>query len=129
MRRYDNLASESPTTVAFDDVILDDAAIRETELLRARRSLPYLRDRIGNEGMRTVLDDDHRAVNKQVLSWLDRSDGRWRSGSLLLRGPRPPVGRFRAWFSGNPARRNGLVFAAAHPEMAGHGVAAVEEQQ
>ena len=66
---YNNISPQSLVQVSFSGdgvtagTMLDDNDIRDMELVRSRRALAYLKDRIGNDGMRRLLADDLNAAS------------------------------------------------------------------
>lgn len=112
----DTPAFEAAPVVEFGGAHLDEADIRDLELIRSRRSLAYLKDRIGNDAMLELLADDLDAAATKVTGWLDASDGRWRSDSLTMTVPGPAAEAFHAWFMGNMKRGNETLFRAGHPD-------------
>jgi len=68
----------------LSDGALDDRAIRDEELARARHAFAYLKDRIGNSGMRELLATDIASTTAQAREWVERSRGRWRTGQVEL---------------------------------------------
>lgn len=102
--------------VDFTGIHLSEADIREMELIRSRRSLAYLKDRIGNDAMLELLADDVKEAAAHVRQWLDESAGRWQSDSLTMTVDGPTAAYFHAWFMGNMKRRNEALFRAGHPD-------------
>ena len=113
---YNDIDPRGPVRASFDGASLTDADVRDLELLRARRSLAYLKDRIGNDGMRELLKADLDAATAQNAAWVEQSGGAWRSGALTMRVPGPGAANFHDWFMGNMKRRNEPVFRAGHPD-------------
>jgi hypothetical protein len=80
----------------IDGRALDNAAIRDIE--RARGALAYLKNRIGNTAMRTLLKDDLARTQARNRAWVEASSGRWKAGSVEFVVPGPGAGAFHAWF-------------------------------
>ena len=97
-------------------VELDDAAIRAGELARARHALSYLKDKIGNARMRDLLAEDVARTTADARDWVERSDGRWRTGQVELIVPGPPAEVFHRWYEQAMAERREPVLRAGHPE-------------
>lgn len=113
---YNDIDHRSGVRAGLNGVALNEDDIRGMELLRARRSLAYLKDVIGNDTMRTLLADDLDAATRQTAEWVERSAGAWRSGALTMRVPGPDAVSFHHWFMGNMKLRNEPVFRAGHPD-------------
>lgn len=111
----DTPAVAAAPVVEFAGAHLDEADIRDLELIRSRRSLAYLKDRIGNDAMLDLLASDLAAAATQVTRWLDASEGRWRSDSLTMTVPGPTAQSFHDWFMGNMKRGNESLFRAGPP--------------
>ncbi len=71
---------EFRAVAAIGDERLDDRAIRDAELERARHALAYLKGKLGNDAMRRLLDDDLRAMAAQVRGWVDASGAHGKAG-------------------------------------------------
>lgn len=108
--------TDGGTVVDFTGVHLSDADIRDMELIRSRRSLAYLKDRIGNDAMQELLADDLSESTARVQRWLEESAGSWQSDSLTMTVEGPSAKYFHAWFMGNMKRRNEGLFRAGHPD-------------
>ena len=101
---------------SLDGERFDDQAIRAEELARARQALAYLKERIGNSGMRDLLTRDIDAMTKRVRGWVEASGGRWRTGVTELVVPGPPAADFHLWYERAMAERREPVLRAGHPE-------------
>ena len=90
--------------------------IRDTELERARHALTYLKQKIGTEAMRELLQDDLAAMTDQVRGWVEASDGAWQTGSvdLIVPGPRAEV--FHAWYTRAITNSRERELREGHPE-------------
>jgi hypothetical protein len=113
---YNEGPPASIVTVSMDAHVLTDADVRDMELVRSRRALAYLKDKIGNERMLELLASDLDEATRQVAGWVEESNGRWQSGALLLRTAGPGADTFHDWFMGNMARQNEPIFRAGHPD-------------
>lgn len=119
---YNDISRQSPVQVSFSgdglsaSSVLDDNDIRDMELVRSRRALAYLKDRIGNDGMRQLLANDLNAASEQTEQWLHQSEGRWHSAALIMTAPGPPAAYFHDWFMGNMKQRHEPLFRAGHPD-------------
>lgn len=125
--RKQSLASGSIEAVVSDDRGFETVAtaeaerfahadIRDHELVRARRALAYLKARIGDHGMRTLVAADLAAMTEVVRGWVEASGGRWRSGSVTLRLPGPGAVAFRDWYTWVVAQGRSNMMRAGHPE-------------
>lgn len=101
---------------SIDGERLDARSIRDEELARGRHALAYLKERIGNEGMRDLLARDIDATTRQVRAWVEASAGRWRTGVTELTVPGPPAATFHRWYERAMAERREAVLRAGHPE-------------
>ncbi len=95
---------------------LDNHAIRDLELTRARLALAYLKSKIGNEGMQALLKDDLDRTMARTWEWVEASAGEWKSGSVGLVVPGPGAKAFHAWFMDAMKRDRQRELRAAHPE-------------
>ena len=101
---------------SLDGERFDDRAIHVEELARARHALAYLKERIGNSGMRDLLAHDIDATTKRVRGWVETSGGRWRTGVTELLVPGPPAADFHRWYQRAMAERREPTLRAGHPE-------------
>lgn len=83
----DTPRSEASATVDFAGMHLSDADIREMELIRSRRPLAYLKDRIGNEATLELLADD---LGKSTARAWDKEYPLETVSALLSLGRRTP---------------------------------------
>lgn len=113
---YNDIDQHSDARAGLSGLTLGDDDIRELELLRSRRSLAYLKDRIGNDDMRKLVADDLDVTTKQTAEWAAQSAGAWQSGALTMQVPGPDAVSFHDWFMGNMKLRNEPVFRAGHPD-------------
>lgn len=113
---YNSIPTDSIVRVAFDGLELSDSDVRAMELIRSRRSLAYLKDKIGNDQMLELLAADLDESTRAVAGWLEQSNGEWQSDALVLRTPGPNSDTFHDWFMGNMAKKNEPVFRAGHPD-------------
>jgi len=95
---------------------LDDAAIRDIELTRARRALAYLKAKIGNAAMRDLLKDDIDQTQARNREWVETSGGQWKSGSLELVVPGPGAAAFHGYFMTMMKEDRQPELRAGHPE-------------
>ena len=95
---------------------LDNAAIRDIELTRARRALAYLKAKIGNAAMRDLLKDDLDHTQARNRAWVEASSGRWKSGSLELVVPGPTAAAFHGYFMTMMKEDRQPELRAGHPE-------------
>ncbi len=95
---------------------LSDAAIRDIELARARRALAYLKAKIGNVGMRALLENDLEETRARNRAWVEASDGRWKSGVVELVVPGPSAAAFHTFFMTMMGEDRQAELRAAHPE-------------
>ena len=98
------------------DERLDDRAIRDAELDRARHALAYLKNKLGNDATRRLLDDDLRAMAAQVRNWVEASGGAWQGGSVRLAVPGPGARAFQDWYVAAMAGGREAELRAGHPE-------------
>ena len=98
------------------DTVLDDRAIRDEELTRARHALAYLKTRIGNAAMRKLLADDLAQTTSQAREWVERSGGRCWAGHVELITPGPSAEAFHGWYERAMAERREEVMRAGNPE-------------
>ena len=101
---------------SLDGAPLDDRGIRDAELARARHALAYLKDRIGNEGIRDLLAGDVEASARQARAWVEAAGGRWRRGVAELVVPGPPAADFHCWYERAMTERREAVLRSGHPE-------------
>ncbi len=112
---------------ATDDRLLHAAAvigeeqianrdIRDLELERARHALAYLKCKLGNDGMRRLLDDDLQAMTVKVRGWVEASGGAWQSGSVTLAVPGPSAQTFQDWYVAAMTGGREAELRAGHPE-------------
>ena len=83
------------TAVAIGGETLAQQDIRDLELARARHALAYLKQKLGNDAMRQLLDDDLRAMMAKVRGWVEMSAGVWQSGTVTLTVPGPSASAFQ----------------------------------
>ena len=95
---------------------LDDAAIRAVELDRARRALAYLKTKIGNDAMRTLLADDLERTKARNRRSVEASAGRWKWDSLELIVPGPGAATFHAYFMTMMKDDRQPELRAGHPD-------------
>lgn len=114
MTRYDD--EHYTARVLIGSVALDNQAIRDIELARARRALAYLKAKIGNDAMRELLQDDLDSTTERSRQWVDASDGEWKSGVMELIVPGPGAEAFHAWFFQMMGQDRQTDLRAAHPE-------------
>ena len=104
------------TTATFDGERFNDRYIRDEELARARHALAYLKARIGNTAMRSLLAADIETMTAHVRGWVEASGGRWRTGVTELVVPGPSAVVFHDWYERAMADRREPVLRAGHPE-------------
>ena len=107
---------EFRAVAAIGDERLDDRAIRDAELARARHALAYLKGKLGNDAMRRLLDDDLRAMTAEVRGWVEASDGAWQSEAMHLTVPGPRAQAFQDWYVAAMAGGREAELRAGHPE-------------
>lgn len=90
--------------------------ISRFELERARHALAYLKEKLGNDAVRDLLDEDFTRMTAEVSSWLDDSGGEWRSASVELIVSGPPAADFRRWYGETFRGDRQPVLRAGHPE-------------
>ena len=95
---------------------LDDAAIRDIELTRARRALAYLKVKIGNAAMRDLLKEDLDETQARNKARVEASGGRWKWGSLELVVPGPRAAAFHEYFMTMMKEDRQPELRAGHPE-------------
>ena len=105
-----------PVHAMLDGEVLDNHKIRDMELVRARRALAYLKTKIGNAGMRTLLAEEIDIATRQVKSWVEASNGEWQSGAVELIFPGPKAKTFHAWFMNAMMQHREPEFRAGHPD-------------
>ena len=98
------------------DERLSNEDILDLELNRARRSLAYLKRKIGNDGMRRLLDDDLQTMMAKVRGWVEASGGAWRTASLDLAVPGPGARAFQDWYEDMVGSGREAEMRAGHPE-------------
>ena len=96
--------------------VLSNAAIRDIELVRARQALGYLKAKIGNAGMRDLLQNDLEHTQARNRAWVTASNGRWKSGVVELIVPGPRAAEFHAFFLTMMKEDRQADLRAAHPE-------------
>lgn len=104
------------TVAVLDGATLTQHDIRSHEITRARRALAYLKDRIGDEAMRSLLADDIAQMMRTVRDWVDASQGRWRAASVTLKLPGPGAEHFKDWYAAVVDGHRGAAMRAGHPE-------------
>lgn len=114
MLRYDD--EQYPARVLIDAETLDNQAIRDIELDRARHALAYLKAKIGNDAMRELLKDDLYRTAERCRQWIDASGGEWKSGAMELIVPGPSAETFHAWFFQMMGQDRQPDLRASHPE-------------
>jgi len=95
---------------------LTNREIRDLELERARHALAYLKRKLGNDGMRRLLDDDLQAMTAKVRGWVEASGDAWQSGSVMLSVPGPSARAFQDWYVAAMADGQEAELRAGHPE-------------
>ena len=105
-----------PTKAILGKEHLTDNDIRDVELGRARHALAYLKARIGNAAMLTLLEDDLAAMTAQVRGWVEASNGMWQTGSVEMIVPGPSAETFHAWYTNAWANSCEAELRAGHPE-------------
>ncbi len=103
-------------TARIEDEVLNNDDIRNMELVRARRSLAYLKQKIGNDSMRLLLKEELDATTARTSNWMAESGGEWISGALLLETPGPGAAYFHHWFLTKMKNREEALFRAGHPD-------------
>lgn len=104
------------TVATAEGETLTQHDIRSHEIDRARRALAYLKAKIGDEAMRSLLDDDIARMTRTVRDWVAASQGRWRSASVTLALPGPGAEAFRDWYADIVAEGRSDAMRAGHPE-------------
>jgi hypothetical protein len=95
---------------------LTNRDIRDLELERARHALAYLKCKLGNDGMRRLLENDLQAMTAKVRGWVKASAGAWQSGSVKLIVPGPSARAFQEWYISAMAEGREAELRAGHPE-------------
>lgn len=103
-------------TGRIEDEVLNNDDIRNMELVRARRSLAYLKQKIGNDAMRVLLKEELDDATARTNEWMEASGGEWISGALLLETPGPSAAYFHRWFLTKMKNREEALFRAGHPD-------------
>ena len=114
MPRHDD--TSHPARAIINGTTLDDEAIRDIELTRARRALAYLKSKIGNDAMRLLLKGELDRSAGRVRGWVDASGGAWKSGTVELIVPGPSAHGFHTWFMETMKHDRQVELRAAHPE-------------
>ena len=107
---------EFRAVAAIGDERLDDRGIRDAELDRARHALFYLKGKLGNDAMQTLLDDDLRSMTTLVRGWVGASQGAWQSAAIRLTVPGPSARAFQDWYVAAMAGGREAELRAGHPE-------------
>lgn len=95
---------------------LDALDIAKLELTRAKGALAFLKAKIENDGMRSLLADEVRESADRTKAWVDASGGDWRSGSLELIVPGPSAKAFHGFFMHLMRDDMQMELRAAHPD-------------
>lgn len=103
-------------TARLGQVQLSDDDIQRAELARARHALAYLKAKLGNEAMRSLLASDLARMQAQVGSWVEASGGAWQTGLVELTVPGPPAAAFHQWYTAMLAHDREATMRAGHPE-------------
>ncbi len=104
------------TAVSIGSERLAQDDIRDLELERARHALTYLKQKLGNDRMRQLIDDDLRAMMAKVRGWVEMSAGAWQSGTVTLAVPGPSASAFQDWYVANVTGKREAELRAGHPE-------------
>ena len=107
---------DEPTFGLIGEERLTRADIDAFELVRAKGALAFLKAKIGNEGMRSLLADELRETTDRTTRWAEESNGAWQSGRLELVVPGPDAKTFHAFFMGMMANDRQAELRAAHPD-------------
>ncbi len=95
---------------------LTNADIRDAELERARHALAYLKRKLGNEAIRTLLNDDLQAMQTTVRDWVQASKGQWQTATLRLVVPGLGAQEFQDWYTDLVTGDREELLRAGHPE-------------
>ena len=93
-----------------------DAEIAEGELERARHALAYLKGKLGNDAMRSLLSSDLAETTARVEAWLAESGGTWQTESIELAVTGPSATEFQDWYEAMVKQGQEAVMRAGHPE-------------
>lgn len=104
------------TTTTIGARRLSGEDIRLHELDRARHALAYLKDKLGNDTIRQLLEPDTTAMTAQVRRWADASHGQWRSASVELTTDGPSAAGFYDWYRASTEHAREADLWAGHPE-------------
>ncbi|BCZ47261.1 hypothetical protein psyc5s11_33280 [Clostridium gelidum] len=113
-----NTTKNSPysATAYIGEECLTDQDIQNIELVRARRSLAFLKNKIGNDAMVTLIEEELNAATIQTEKWANESNGEWKSGFVVMEMPGVSAEQFHSWFIGMMERNEGSALGVAHPD-------------
>jgi hypothetical protein len=113
---YERERDTDPTFALIGADHLDAGEIAKLELTRAKGALGFLKAKIGNDGMRSLLADEIRESADRTTAWVEVADGQWRSGSLELVVPGPSAEAFHGFFMHLMRDDMQMELRAAHPD-------------
>ncbi len=103
-------------TARIEDEVLNSDDILNMEMVRARRSLAFLKQKIGNDAMRVLLKEELDATTARAGEWMEASGGEWISGALLMETPGPSAAYLSNWLVTKMKNREEAVLRAGHPD-------------
>lgn len=108
-RSFEVSASLDGERLTGDDIL-------RLELVRSRRALAYLKQKLGRAAILELLREDLDASAAQVAGWARASAGRWATGVVTIELPGLPAGQFERWFMDMIRRDDEPTLRAAHPD-------------
>ena len=108
--------SSKTVTSSIGNECLSDQDIRNMELVRARRALAFLKNKLGSDGMRSLIEEEINASTTQAEKWADESNGEWKSGVVVIEMPGMKAERFHGWFISMIKNCDVSGLRAAHPD-------------
>ncbi|MHB9863465.1 hypothetical protein [Streptomyces sp. YIM S03343] len=109
-------SSSFQVSASLDGEHLTGEDIRDLELVRSRRALAYLKQKLGKDAMLALLKGDLDATTARVAEWARTSAGEWATGVVTLELPGLQAEAFEHWFMDAIRRDDEPTLRAGHPD-------------
>lgn len=86
------------------------------ELARARHALQYLKSKLEEQTLMSLIHEDLDKTTRKAEQWALQSNGEWKSGSVVIVMSSISAERFHAYFMGMMRRRDEIALRIAHPD-------------
>lgn len=107
--------SSYSVTAYIGEECLTDQDIQKMELVRSRRALTFLKNKIGSEKIINLIEEELNEATIQMEKWADESNGEWKSGFVLLEMPKVRAEQFHKWFM-CLVKNESKLLGTAHPD-------------